>query len=151
MAQFLFDADTSPALHRLIEQRGHSIRRTGQEGALHTPDDLVLLLATNLERILVTHNERDFLLLARAWRSFARQWEATPRPHAGVIAIPQLSRLPNERALSEIDTLVRTQRELSGHVFTYSLRWGWTLDPNLTAAIPRKAHLDNSACLRIDV
>jgi hypothetical protein len=129
VAQFLFDADTVPTLHRLLEEQGHSVTTIRQVTRLDAPDDEVLLVATTMDRLLVTHNEQDFLLLARAWRSFARQWETTPPSHAGIIVIPQSDRLPFGRAISEINSLVRRQREVRGHVFTYSLKWGWILDP----------------------
>ncbi len=129
VADFFLDADIAPELGRQLERQGHSVRTTRQESQLDASDDVQLLVATNLGRFLITHNERDFILLSRAWRSFARQWNVTPADHAAIIAVPQSRHLPHWRAATEIDSLVRTQHHVWGHLFSYSLKWGWILDP----------------------
>jgi hypothetical protein len=60
---------------------GHEVRALDQELALEgLDDDEVLSLASAEERILVTHNIRDF-------PAILREWAAAERPHAGVILV----------------------------------------------------------------
>lgn len=60
---------------------GHNVRALDQELALEgIDDDEVLSLAEVEERILVTHNIRDF-------PAILREWGAAERSHAGVILI----------------------------------------------------------------
>lgn len=56
-----------------------SIQIVGPRGA---SDDLVLERATQLGRVLVTHNIRDFRLVDEAFRRAGR-------PHGGIVGVPQ--------------------------------------------------------------
>ena len=80
--QFLLDAHVSgPRVGRRLQEAGHDVLALDQEPALEgLDDDEVLALASQAERILVTHNVRDF-------PAILREWAAAQRPHSGVILV----------------------------------------------------------------
>lgn len=64
-----------------LSAAGHDVRALDQELALEGLDDVeVLALAATEERILVTHNVRDF-------PAILRDWAGSERSHAGVILV----------------------------------------------------------------
>ncbi len=80
--RLLLDAHVSgPRVGRRLEAHGHDVRALDQEPALEGLDDeQVLASATAEQRILVTHNIRDF-------PAIVREWAAAQRPHGGVILV----------------------------------------------------------------
>lgn len=80
--QLLLDAHVSgPRVGRPFEAEGHDVRALDQEPELEGLDDeAVLAMAAAEERILVTHNVRDF-------PAIVREWAAAQRSHAGVILV----------------------------------------------------------------
>lgn len=80
--RLLLDAHVSgPRIGSLLQEKGHDVRALDQEPELEgLADDDVLALATEEERILVTHNIRDF-------PEIVRDWMEAQRPHAGVILV----------------------------------------------------------------
>lgn len=80
--RLLLDAHVSgPRVGRRLEAEGHDVRALDQELALEGLDDEeVLALAAGEQRILVTHNVRDF-------PAIVRDWAAAQRSHAGVILV----------------------------------------------------------------
>ena len=93
--RLLLDAHVSgPRVGRRLEEDGHDVRALDQEPALEGLDDEdVLALASEEQRILVTHNIRDF-------PSIVREWAAAQRSHAGVILVYGIDH-------SEFDLIVR--------------------------------------------
>lgn len=80
--RLLLDAHVSgPRVVTRLEAHGHEVRALDQEPALEgLDDDEVLATATAEQRILVTHNVRDF-------PAILREWAAAERSHAGVILV----------------------------------------------------------------
>jgi predicted nuclease of predicted toxin-antitoxin system len=80
--RFLLDAHVSgPRIGRRLREAGHDVSALDQEQALEGLDDEeVLALASHEERILVTHNIRDF-------PEILREWGAAQRTHAGAILV----------------------------------------------------------------
>jgi predicted nuclease of predicted toxin-antitoxin system len=80
--RFLFDAHVSGlTVGRRLEADGHDVRPLDQEAALEgLGDDLVLALAAQEHRIVVTQDIGDF-------PSMLRQWAAAQRSHAGAIVV----------------------------------------------------------------
>jgi predicted nuclease of predicted toxin-antitoxin system len=80
--RLLLDAHVSgPCVGKRLEARGHDVRALDQEPALEGLDDEeVLATAASEQRILVTHNIRDF-------PAILREWAAAQRSHAGVILV----------------------------------------------------------------
>jgi predicted nuclease of predicted toxin-antitoxin system len=80
--RLLLDAHVSgPRVGALLQEKGHDVRALDQEPELEgLADEDVLALATGEERILVTHNIRDFPEIVRGWME-------AQRPHTGVILV----------------------------------------------------------------
>lgn len=80
--RLLLDAHVSgPRIGRRLEEAGHDVRALDQEPALEGLDDEdVLALASEEQRILVTHNIRDF-------PAILREWAQAQRSHAGAILV----------------------------------------------------------------
>ncbi len=80
--RLLLDAHVSgPKVGRRLGEHGHDVRALDQEPALEGLDDEdVLALASAEQRILVTHNIRDF-------PDILREWAAAQRTHAGAILV----------------------------------------------------------------
>lgn len=129
MSDFYLDEDVDRAYVPLLDAKRHAAPTTAQAGRLGAHDDVQLLTATDLGRILITHNGPDFLLLYRVWRSLAQRWQIDPGNHAGILVVPQASKVLYPRIAREIDGLVRGQREVWGRYFVLGLKWGWSLEP----------------------
>jgi predicted nuclease of predicted toxin-antitoxin system len=80
--RFLLDAHVSgPRVGQRLQKHGHDVRALDQEPALEGIDDEeVLTLASGEQRILVTHNIRDF-------PDILREWAIAQRSHAGAILV----------------------------------------------------------------
>jgi hypothetical protein len=80
--RFLLDAHVSgPNVGRPLQEAGHDVRALDQEAALEgLGDDLVLALAADQQRIVVTQDIGDF-------PSMLRQWAEAQRSHAGAIIV----------------------------------------------------------------
>jgi len=80
--RLLLDAHVSgPRVGRRLEAKGHEVRALDQEPELEgLDDDEVLSMACVEERILVTHNIRDF-------PAILREWAAAARSHTGAILV----------------------------------------------------------------
>lgn len=80
--RLLLDAHVSgPRVGRRVEAGGHDVRALDQEPALEGLDDEeVLALAASEQRVLVTHNIRDF-------PAILREWGAAQHAHAGAILV----------------------------------------------------------------
>lgn len=78
----MLDAHVSgPRVGALLQEKGHNVRALDQEPELEgLADDDVLALATEEERVLVTHNIRDF-------PEIVRDWMEAQRSHTGVILV----------------------------------------------------------------
>lgn len=72
---------SGPRVGARLSAAGHDVRSLDQEPALEgLDDDDVLALAAAEERILVTHNIRDF-------PAILREWAAAQRTHSGTILV----------------------------------------------------------------
>lgn len=93
--RLLLDAHISgPRVGRRLQAAGHDVRALDQEPALEAlADQEVLALAAAEQRILVTHNIRDFAPIMR-------DWAQTGQSHAGIILIYGISQ-------HEFDLVVR--------------------------------------------
>lgn len=91
-----------------LRDRGHDVRALAAEPDLEgLPDEQVLELATQDERILITRNSRDFAPLARRWAEAGREhaglilvWSFTHRQFGQIVAGSQqwLEEVPDAQA-----------------------------------------------------
>ena len=90
MADLYLDNDVSLVLARLLRQNGHNVIATKEERRSRASDDEQLLTAATRQRILVTHNVADFVLLHNAWRRWAEAWQLpSAPPHSGIVVLEQ--------------------------------------------------------------
>ena len=100
MAVFQLDHNVSAQLRPLLRLAGHEVYDAREQGLDRVSDDVLLLEAMRAGRVLVTHNEGDFLLLHAAWRRWPVAWGIVPPPaHAGILLVPQAPQaLPTDLA-----------------------------------------------------
>lgn len=75
------DEDLSPVLAEILRQRGIDTTSAHEAGTTQLSDDQQLRHASRADRILVTRNLREFVLLAA-------DWIARGQTHSGIILIP---------------------------------------------------------------
>ncbi len=83
------DHNVSLRLADRLRARGFHLTTTRELGLERAKDSKQLLVAAQRGWLLLTHNERDFVLLFDAWRRWADAWAVGPR-HAGIVVLPQL-------------------------------------------------------------
>ncbi len=108
----MLDAHVSgPKVGRALEERGHDVKPT--ERMERVPDGALLEMAARQERVLVTHNARDFLQIVRD--------RPPEKSHAGLILIPHSVRL------QDFGTIIRgvqdTLGELSQEDWANRVQW----------------------------
>lgn len=86
MARFYLDNDVAAKVAVLLRARGHdaiSARDLKREDA---SDDEQFFIASELERVFITHNEKDFILLYDAWKRWSAAWQIS-KPHPGAVSV----------------------------------------------------------------
>jgi hypothetical protein len=122
LASLYADADIAPSFVTMLRERGHDVVTALELNLRVETDDVHLVTATHLHRVLVTHNGADFVLLHAAWRSWSVMWTVTPQPrHAGVISVPQNQLISFHESADAIDTLMGS--ELSVWDAVWVLHW----------------------------
>lgn len=74
MALLYVDHDVSVLVAPLLRAKGHDIVVTSELGLGGESDSNHLLRAAQEGRILVSHNQRDYMLLNRAWLDWTEGW-----------------------------------------------------------------------------
>jgi len=126
MASLYVDAGVQPEFAGLPRADDHEVV-TARELRAHSLSDAEHLAEATMRRFLiVTHNGNDFKNLCVAWRVWRRLWHLEDMPHAGVIAIPQRTRLPYARAAAEIGALLIRESTIWNQLWYFDLtvdRW----------------------------
>lgn len=125
MASFYFDNDVADDLAELLRVRNHDVLTTREHGQSRATDDQQLLTATELGRILVSHNARDFILVHHAWRLWPRAFGVAWSQHPGIVVLPQPPTLSVDRAAIELDKFVRSGRRIGNALYHYRVTGGW--------------------------
>jgi hypothetical protein len=86
-----------------------------------TSDAEHLEAATSRGFLSVTHNRSDFKTLYIAWHVWRRLWNLGASSHAGVIAIPQRTRLPYTSAVTEIGALPAREPTMWNQLWYFDL------------------------------
>lgn len=99
--RLLLDANLSPnRVGAALERKGHDVLAIAADAALGAlPDPLVLELAAEQERILITRNSRDFAPLLR-------QWAEAGRHHSGCILIWSLAHNEFAKIVNGVSSLL---------------------------------------------
>lgn len=92
--RLLLDADVSShTLVRLLTERGHDVVATGLRDDLKQLDDPVLFaVAQQHERILITHNVRDFPEILSEWAEAGRSHHGCILSHVPTNAFAEMTR-----------------------------------------------------------
>src|SRR5262245_59716247 len=84
------------------------------------PDDKILFEAARLGRVVLTHDEEDFLLLDRAWRRWSSGWNVQPLPqHAGILLLPTIKVTLRGYVSQEIHHLLIARPSLANEVHAW--------------------------------
>lgn len=124
MPTFYADHNVAFQLVQLMHARGYDVTFAREQGLESASDAAHLLHAATRGRILLTHNERDFLLLHQAWTLWTASWNISPR-HAGVIVLPQQELWSPRHALHEIETVLTAAPILSNEFWRWKASRGW--------------------------
>ena len=86
------DHDVDVTLANRLQPWGHNVLTTREAGHTEASDEQQLAFATNVGRVVITHNRRDF-------RRLHRQWIENGRLHGGIIISAHLPLQELERRL----------------------------------------------------
>ncbi len=124
MPIFYTDHNISLRLVRFLREAGDDIISAREYGLEQARDPMQVLTAATLGRVLLTHNESDFLLLHEAWRLWTAMWGVVV-DHAGVIILPQHERWHPARSAQEIESIVADGAALTNNLWLWRSSRGW--------------------------
>jgi Domain of unknown function (DUF5615) len=125
LAAFYLDHDTPLEMARLLRLDGHDVIAARDADLERAGDQLHLLLATKMNRVLVTHNGKDFLLLHEAWLLWTQSWQVGVE-HVAVLVIPQPPIWSPARAAREVADLVQSGVAQTNQLYAWQPSLGWT-------------------------
>jgi predicted nuclease of predicted toxin-antitoxin system len=101
VARFYLDENLPEYLVACLRDLGHDAVSTTQLGRKGQSDPEQLLLAKQLDRVLITFNSDDFRMLHKAWIVWSRAWE-TRQQHAGILILRQEQPAPRPEEIALI-------------------------------------------------
>lgn len=126
MAAFQLDHDISARLRETLLDAEHDVADAHELGLESASDELVLLEAARTNRLLLTHNRSDFLLLHRAWLRWPPAWQMTPAPtHAGIIFLPQFPPAMVGVQAAAVEALLATDVIVPNRIWNWTVGGGW--------------------------
>lgn len=134
MPGFYIDHNGPARLAALLSEQGFPTATARAEGLHKATDDHQLIHAAQTERVLITFNRKDFLLLHQAWCRWPQEWGLNPCPqHAGVFILDQQTA---EEIVSHVEEILARQVTLTNQLHDWSKANGWrglTPDGDLVA------------------
>ncbi|HET7037969.1 MAG TPA: DUF5615 family PIN-like protein [Thermomicrobiaceae bacterium] len=127
MARFYTDEDPNGRIVSGLRELGHDVQRARDVFFGGAADYRHLHRAAIEERILITHNRDDFLLLhgaLRFWRSTS--YGVRLSLHYGILAVPQPHQMPPESVAYAIDEEIRALGALTNRFLRLDVGDGWT-------------------------
>ncbi len=119
MADFHIDEDVPVALAQELVALGHTALTARDLYLIGALDPVHLRQAALNNRILVTHNKRDFRVLHQAWTTWF-----TDRPHAGILVMKQHVIFAPEMA-RDIDAFLRAGRDMANRAYEWKRGGHW--------------------------
>lgn len=124
MARLCLDHNTSQKLAPLLEREGHDVAVTRDVGGDQATDDALLLATTQLGRIFITHNRKDFKLLHDAWITWPAAFGMALPPHPGILLLNQGPPETLARVLVRFLDVIPPERIANG-IFWWHHHDGW--------------------------
>lgn len=127
MGRFVLDENFEARTAQELRVLGHDVVTTTALNVRGAPDYTLLLVATDEERIVVTHNVDDFLLLHCIWLALATRWRIEPvqAAHPGILGLTQYTTDCADYA-RQIDARTHSQN-VAGEMHVYRPSTGWRL------------------------
>lgn len=104
----------------LLRQLGHDVVHSQEIGMKYEPDDAQLFVAAQDNRVLVTKNRDDFVLLHHAWQRWSAGWGVNPA-HAGILIIAADWSYPD--AAQGIHDFVQRRDFAANQLFEWRGQW----------------------------
>lgn len=128
MADFYSDSHVSYDMLALLEAGGHTVVKSQSVGLRDAGDHEHLWYAAQRQRIVIS-SDTGFTIWHEMWLFFARVWNVDVH-HAGILIIPNKSRLGIQPAAQAIDAFVRNQPELQDNCYTLRVDGSWQQHPD---------------------
>lgn len=125
MVDFHLDNDVSLRLEPLLRGAGHTATAARHLGLAAATDDAQLVSAVKGDRLLVTHNRRDFTLLHDAWRSWPTVFGTTLPAHPGILALEHATPTLLFRAIDQLLASTSPPSRLN-EMFWWWVRANWS-------------------------
>ena len=122
MADLYADRNIRGGVRLRLRALGHVVTTTDELRLDRATDDLQLLTAAERGWILLTYNERNYVLLHDAWHRWSAAWGVAPQ-HAGIIVPRQ--EWSAERATAEVDRLLETVALFTNALYQWHGALGW--------------------------
>jgi hypothetical protein len=122
MAELYADRNIRRDIRLRLRALGHVVTSTEDLRLDRATDDVQLLTAAERGWILLTYNERDYVLLHDAWHRWSAAWGVAPQ-HAGIIVPRQ--QWPEAHATAEVDRLLQTEASFTNALYLWHGALGW--------------------------
>ncbi len=128
MAGLYLDHGVAVAITPVLVSAGHDVLTARDLRLRSAGDDLHLLTATHLGRILVSY-DIDFRVLHHAWRRWSADWGVS-RQHSGILLIPQPPVCPATRGAQALLDILARGIVVTNELWQWTERDGWQQFPN---------------------
>lgn len=123
MVRLYLDNDVKLPAALALQARGHDVVHVRDFGTFAASDDYHLLASARLNRVLVTCNRKDFILLHRAWLRWTAEWNVA-RQHAGILIVPQVG---VDTAVI-VDDFFKLSFPTPNSLYRYDRALGWVVE-----------------------
>jgi hypothetical protein len=124
MARFYLDHNVEHGLARLLNEIGHDATSARTEHTTRLRDGAHLLYASQTSRIIITHNQKDFVELHHAWAIWTDAWNVVDRL-SGIVILPHNVEWDLYRITGELEGLLQASESLVSHLFRWTPASGW--------------------------
>lgn len=124
--RFYLDENMTERLGGSLRGIGHDVTSAIRLGHRRATDAQQLLIATELDRILISYNAKDFRLLQEAWLQWWSAWGVSEQPrHPGIIVVHNGKDAGPRAIATAIQQLIERERGLANRLFAWNPRFGW--------------------------
>ena len=130
--RYALDEDVAHDLAGALRSEGFDADSAKERDRLGLSDVQAFLRATEVGRIIVTANSKDFRALHEAWVTWRRRWEQEVErtvgvsvplsPHSGVLVVPHVPVVVLVRILTEITEVTE---DLEDRLLAWTAAKGW--------------------------